>query len=362
MRPWSGSARSTRPTAGRRGAGRATQTLSAETAVEPALKARRRERWIQGVLAACGWLSVAVTAGLVAVLAYETVQFFRLPLDAAGPRPVSQRADLQRFAQARPDLVDRPWKLVREFFTETTWSPLFSTKRFGALPLLAGTALTSLIALAVAVPLGLLAATYLSEFAPEGVRARVKPALELLAGVPTVVYGYFALTFVTPRLQDHVFGQAMAGQNALSAGLVMGVMILPLVASLSEDVMRAVPADLRHGAYALGATPMEAAVRVVLPAALSGIAAACVLALSRAVGETMIVALAAGQSPTWTANPLQTVETITSFIVQVSLGDTPYGSVEYRTLFAVGALLFATTFVMNALSVRVVERFRERYV
>lgn len=327
-----------------------------------ATRVRRRERWVELVLAASGWLSVAVTVALVAVLAYEAVQFFRLPVEAADPQRVAQRADLQRFVEARPDLVGRPWKLVREFFTETTWSPLFSTKRFGVLPLLAGTALISAVALAVAVPLGLLSATYLSEFAPEGVRARVKPALELLAGVPTVVYGYFALTFVTPWLQDHVFGQAMAGQNALSAGLVMGVMILPLVASLSEDVMRAVPADLRYGAYALGANRMEVAVRVVLPAALSGIAAACVLALSRAVGETMIVALAAGQTPNWTANPLATVATVTSFIVQVSLGDTPYGSVEYRTLFAVGALLFAATLMMNVLSVRVVQRFRERYV
>lgn len=330
--------------------------------MESCRKARRRERWIEVGLAASGYLSVAVTVAIVAVLAYETVQFFRMPLHAADPRLLSTRPDLQRLAEARPDLVGNPWRLVREFFTETTWSPLFSTKRFGVLPLLAGTVLTSTIALAVAVPLGLLAATYLSEFAAEGLRARVKPALELLAGVPTIVYGYFALTFVTPLLQDHVFGQALAGQNALSAGLVMGIMILPLVSSLSEDVMRAVPADLRQGAYALGATRMEVALRVVLPAALSGIAAACVLALSRAVGETMIVALAAGQTPNWTWNPLETVETVTAFIVQVSLGDTPYGSVEYRTLFAVGMLLFVVTLGMNVASVRVVQRFRERYL
>jgi phosphate transport system permease protein len=330
--------------------------------MESSRKARRRERWIEVGLAASGYLSVVVTVAIVAVLAYETVQFFRLPLHAADPRLLSARPDLQRLVEARPDLVGNPWRLVREFFTETTWSPLFSTKRFGVLPLLAGTILTSTIALAVAVPLGLLAATYLSEFAAEGLRARVKPALELLAGVPTIVYGYFALTFVTPLLQDYVFGQALAGQNALSAGLVMGIMILPLVSSLSEDVMRAVPADLRQGAYALGATRMEVALRVVLPAALSGIAAACVLALSRAVGETMIVALAAGQTPNWTWNPLETVETVTAFIVQVSLGDTPYGSVEYRTLFAVGMLLFVMTLGMNVVSVRVVQRFRERYL
>lgn len=324
-------------------------------------KARGRERWVALGLATSGWFSIAVTVSLVAVLAYETVQFFRLPLDAANPELVSRRADLQRFAEARPDLVGRPWRLVGEFFTETTWSPLYSTKRFGVLPLVAGTVLTSVIALAVAVPAGLLAAVYLSEFATERVRARLKPTLELLAGVPTVVYGYFALTFVTPWLQDHVFGQAMAGQNALSAGLVMGIMILPLVASLSDDVMRAVPLELRYGAYALGATRTEVAARVVLPAALSGIAAASGLALSRAVGETMIVALAAGQSPNWTLNPLETVETITAFIVQVSLGDTPYGSVEYRTLFAVASLLFAATWVVNVASVHVVQRFRERY-
>jgi phosphate transport system permease protein len=329
--------------------------------VERWRKARRRERWIGLFLAAHGWLSVAVTVGLVAVLAYEAVQFFRLPLDAADPALVARRADLQRFVEARPDLVGNLWGLVREFFTETTWSPLYTTKRFGVLPLVAGTLLTSAVALAVAVPLGLLAAVYLSEFAPGHVRARLKPALEVLAGIPTIVYGYFALTFVTPWLQDHVFGQAMSSQNSLSAGLVMGFMILPLVSSLSDDVMRAVPADLRHGAYALGATRMEVALRVVFPAALSGIGAACVLALSRAVGETMIVALAAGQSPNWTFNPLEPVETITAFIVQVSLGDTPYGSVEYRTLFAVGALLFVSTFVLNVASVRVVQRFRERY-
>ncbi|MDR5708669.1 MAG: phosphate ABC transporter permease subunit PstC [Armatimonadota bacterium] len=299
---------------------------------------------------------------MAAVLAYETVEFFRLPVHSADPDLVARRADLQRFVEARPDLVGRPWRLVREFFTETTWSPLFTTKRFGVLPLVAGTLLTSLIALAVAVPLGLLAAVYLSEFAPENVRRRLKPALELLAGVPTIVYGYFAITFVTPFLQDRVFGAALAGQNALSAGLVMGIMILPLVSSLSEDVMRSVPAELRYGAYALGATPMEVALQVVLPAALSGIAAACVLALSRAVGETMIVALAAGQTPNWTFNPLETVETITAFIVQVSLGDIPYGSVEYRTLFAAGMLLFLLTLLMNVLSVRVVHRFRERYL
>jgi len=321
-----------------------------------------KERWVRAGLAASALLSAGVTLAIVAVLAYETAQFFHLPVEAANPQRVSERPDLQRFVEARPDLVGRPWQLVREFFTETTWSPLYSTKRFGVLPLVAGTALTSAVALLVAVPLGLLTAVYLSEFAPDPVRGRVKPVLEVLAGVPTIVYGYFALTFVTPLLQDHVFGPMMAGQNALSAGLVMGIMILPLVSSLSEDIMRAVPMDLRYGAYALGATRMEVAVRVVVPAAFSGIAAACVLALSRAVGETMIVALAAGQTPNWTFNPLETVETVTAFIVQVSLGDVPYGSVEYRTLFAVGMVLFVLTLAMNVASVRVGQRFRERYL
>ncbi|MDR7554650.1 MAG: phosphate ABC transporter permease subunit PstC [Armatimonadota bacterium] len=330
----------------------------------PAVRLRRRQRdgrLIAAVLAASAYVSVAVTLGIVGVLAYEAVQFFRLPLDAAGAGRLAGRADLQRFAEARPDLLGRPLALVREFFTETTWSPLFASKRFGVLPLVAGTMVTSAIALAVAVPLGLLAAIFLSEFATRRLRDRLKPSLEVLAGVPTVVYGYFALTFVTPWLQDHVFGQALAGQNALAAGLVMGVMILPLVASLSEDVMRAVPADLRHAAYALGATPLEVTLRTVLPAALPGIGAACMLGLARALGETMIVALAAGQSPAWTVNPLEPMMTLTAFVVQVSLGDTPYGSVEYRTLFATGALLLVMTLAINATSIAVIQRVRQRY-
>ncbi|MDR7482822.1 MAG: phosphate ABC transporter permease subunit PstC [Armatimonadota bacterium] len=315
-------------------------------------------RWL---LAGSAYLSIAVTVGIATVLVYETVQFFRLPLDAADPAQVARRADLRRFAEARPDLVGRPLMLVREFVTETIWSPLFATKRFGVLPLVAGTIVTSTIALAVAVPLGLLAAVYLSEIATPRLRTRLKPALEVLAGIPTIVYGYFALTFVTPWLQDHVFGSRLAGQNALAAGIVMGMMIVPLVASLSEDALRAVPLELRHGAYALGATPLEVVWRVVVPAAASGVGAACLLALSRAVGETMIVALAAGQMPAWTFNPLDAVETLTAFIVQVSLGDTPYGSVEYRTLFAAGMLLFIMTAVMNVTSVLLIRRVRERY-
>jgi phosphate transport system permease protein len=211
----------------------------------------------------------------------------------------------------------------------------------------------------VALPMGLVSAIYLSEYAPNRVRRVVKPTLEILAGVPTVVYGYFALMFVTPLLQRYLPG--LSGFNALSPGIVMGIMILPLVSSLSEDAMRAVPNGLREGAYALGATRMQTALRVVVPAALSGITAAFILAASRAVGETMIVAIAAGQQPRLTANPLVPIETMTAYIVQVSLGDTPQGTLEYRTIFAVGMLLFVMTFALNLVSTWLRERFRQEY-
>jgi phosphate transport system permease protein len=219
--------------------------------------------------------------------------------------------------------------------------------------------LVSLIAMAVAVPAGLLSAIYLSEYAPERVRRTVKPVLELLAGVPTVVYGYFALLFVTPLLQRFIPG--LAGFNALGPGVVMGIMILPLVSSLSEDAMRGVPRGLREGSYALGATRMQTSLKVVVPAALSGITAAFILAISRAIGETMIVAIASGQQPRLTANPLVPIETMTTYIVQVSMGDTPQGTIEYRTIFAVGMLLFLGTFSLNLVSTWLRERFREEY-
>jgi phosphate transport system permease protein len=218
----------------------------------------------------------------------------------------------------------------------------------------------STIAIVVAAPMGLLVAVYLSEYAPDRLRRIVKPALEVLAGVPTVVYGYFALTFVTPLLQAVIPG--LAGFNALSPGLVMGLMILPLVTSLSEDAMRAVPMGLREGAYALGASRRQTALQVVVPAAFSGIVSACILAVSRAIGETMIVAIAAGQQPRLTANPLVPIETITAYVVQVSLGDAPRGTLEYRTVSVVGLLLFLGTFVLNALSMWLRERLREKYV
>lgn len=288
----------------------------------------RRERAIHALLATCGLVSILTTAGIVAVLLFETIAFFReVPL----------------------------W----QFLTDREWTPLFVDKKFGIVVLLSATFLTSAIALVLAIPVGLMSAIYLSEVAPRGVRRVVKPLLEVLAGVPTVVYGYFALLFVTPLLQRLIPG--LSGFNALSAGLVMGVMIIPLVVSLSEDALFAVPQNLRDGAYALGATRFQVATRVVMPAALSGIVASFILAVSRAVGETMIVAIAAGQTPNLTLNPLVPVETMTAYIVQVSLGDTPTGTLEFKTIFAVGMTLFLLTLVLNVLSHRLVSRFRERY-
>ena len=288
----------------------------------------RIERLIESVRVACAALSIVVTLGIISVLAVETLQFFR---------------------EVSP--VD--------FLFGTVWTPLFFQKSFGVLPLVSGTLLVSVIAMSVAGPAGLLTAIYLSEYAPARVRRVVKPILEVLAGVPTVVYGYFALLFVTPLLQQVIPG--LSGFNALSPGLVMGIMILPMVSSLSEDALRGVPGGLREAAYALGATKMQTTLRVVLPAALSGISAAGILAVSRAIGETMIVTIAAGQQPRLTANPLVSIETMTAYIVQVSLGDTPTGTLAYRTIFAVGMLLFVSTFLLNLVSNWLRERFREEY-
>jgi phosphate transport system permease protein len=292
------------------------------------MRARVGEWMIERVLFLCAALSVLTTAGIVIVLAAETAGFLS---------EVS----------------------LLEFLTGTEWTPLFANKQFGVLPLVGGTLLVSAIAMIVALPMGLMSAIYLSEYAPAGFRRVVKPVLEVLAGVPTVVYGYFALMFVTPLLQGFIPG--LAGFNALSPGIVMGIMILPLVSSLSEDAMRAVPQGLREGAYALGATRMQTSLSVVVPAAFSGITAASILAVSRAIGETMIVAIAAGQQPRLTASPLVPVETMTAYIVQVSLGDTPQGTLEYRTIFAVGMLLFLMTFALNMVSTWLRERFREEY-
>lgn len=279
------------------------------------------ERLLEGVLAASAALSVLTTAGIVAVLLAEAVPFF---LDVG----------------------------LAAFLGDTEWTPLFAEPRFGIWPLVAGTALTTGIALCVAAPLGLMAAITLSEFAPRPVREVLKPMLELLAGVPSVVYGYLALTLLTPLLQRVV--PDLAGFNALGAGIAMGVMILPLVASLAEDALRAVPHSLREAAWALGAGRLPTLFRVTLPAARSGVLAALTLALGRAVGETMIVAIAAGQQPRLTLDPRVPIETMTAFIVQVSLGDAPTGTLAWRTLFAVGACLFALTFSVNALARRLV--------
>jgi phosphate transport system permease protein len=293
-------------------------------------RATRRliETGIERLLFACAAASVLVTAGIIGVLLFETFAFFG---DVA--------------------LVD--------FLTDTEWTPLFSEKHFGILPLVIGTVLVSAIAMAVALPAGLLSAIYLSEYAPRGARRVIKPVLEVLAGIPTVVYGYFALLFVTPLLQRWIPG--LSGFNALGPGIVMGIMILPLVSSLSEDALHAVPNGLREGAYALGATRMQTALRVVVPAAFSGISASFILAISRAIGETMIVAIAAGQMPILTLDPTVPIMTMTAYIVQVSLGDTPAGTIEYRTIFAVGMALFAMTFALNLVSGWLRRRFREEY-
>ena len=248
---------------------------------------------------------------------------------------------------------------VWEFLTGTRWSPILKPNSFGVLPLVGGTLLVALLAAVVAVPVGLGTAIFLAEYAPDPVRRVVKPVLEVLAGIPTVVYGYFALTFVTPLLQ--IIFPDMIVFNALSAGMVMGIMIIPMVSSLSEDAMVAVPRSLRQAGYALGATRLEVSLRVVVPAALSGIVASFILAMSRAIGETMLVTIAAGATPNLTWNPLESVQAMTAYIVQVSLGEAAHGSLEYNTIFAVGLLLFMMTLLMSLLGQWVVRRWREEY-
>ena len=248
---------------------------------------------------------------------------------------------------------------IWEFLTGTRWTPILKPRAYGVLPLVSGTLLVTVIAAAVALPVGLFTAIFLSEYAPDKIRRIIKPVLEILAGIPTVVYGYFALTFVTPQLQ--VIFPDLLVFNALSAGLVMGLMIIPMVSSLSEDAMLSVPRSLREAAYALGATRFEVSLKVVVPAALSGIISAFILAISRAIGETMLVTIAAGATPRLTLNPLESVQTMTAYIVQLSLGEAAVGSLEYNTIFAVGLVLFAMTLIMNLLGFWVVRRFREAY-
>ena len=291
-------------------------------------KSRTGEKFIETALLACGILSIFTTVGIIGVLLFETIGFFK---------EVS----------------------VIEFFTDTEWTPLFVKKHFGILPLAAGTALTSAIAILVAGPLGILTAIFLSEYAPARLRQILKPILEILAGVPTIVYGYFALLFVTPLLQKLI--PSLGGFNALSPGIVMGIMIIPLISSLSEDAMYAVPRGLREAAYALGSSRLQTAWQVVVPAAFSGITASFVIAISRAIGETMLVAIAAGQMPNLTFNPLVPIETMTTYIVQISLGDTPTGTLEFRTIFAVGMVLFLSTFALNLVGDFLRQRFREQY-
>ena len=248
---------------------------------------------------------------------------------------------------------------LSEFLFDTEWTPLFTQKHYGILPLLSGTLLTTMIALITAVPLGIVIAVYLSEYAPRNFRKAIKPALEILAAVPTVVYGFFALTVVTPFLQSFI--PDLSTFNALSAGMVMGIMIIPVISSLSEDALYAVPKSLREASYGMGATKFQTAFRVVVPAASSGIMVSVILGISRAIGETMIVAIAAGQQPTMTFDPREAVETITAYIVQVSQGDVPHDSIEYRTIFAAGITLFALTFVLNNISFWIRKKYQEKY-
>jgi phosphate transport system permease protein len=287
-----------------------------------------KERGIELLLLCAALTSIVITLGIVGVLVYESITFFR---------------DISLF----------------DFLTDTQWTPLFSEPHYGILPLVSGTLITTAVALLVAIPMGSLVAIYLSEYARSNVRETVKPALELLSAVPTVVYGYFALLFVTPALQK--IWPGLPGFNMLSAGLVIGIMIVPYVSSVSEDAMRAVPVYLREGAYALGATRMQTAVRVVFPSALSGIAAAYVLGVSRAIGETMVVAIAAGMQPTLTWNPLEPAATMTAYIVQVSLGDLPHGSVGYQTIFATGLTLLLMTLLFNIAGHVLRKRYRQVY-
>jgi phosphate transport system permease protein len=292
------------------------------------MKREKKERFIELLLKLSALVTVLTTLGIVWVLFSESYSFFK---------EVS----------------------IVEFLTDNQWTPLFANKRFGIMPLVCGTLLTTTIALVVALPTGLTIAIYLSEYAPQKMRNILKPLLELLAAVPSVVYGFFALMVVSPFLKT-IFPN-ISGFNALSAGIVMGIMIIPFVSSLSEDALRAVPKSLRESSYALGSTRLQTSFRVMVPAASSGIVVSVILAFSRAIGETMIVAIAAGQQPRLTFNPLVPIETITAYIVQVSLGDVPHGSLEYKTIFAAGMTLFVFTFILNNISFLVKKKFREEY-
>ncbi|MAO74764.1 MAG: phosphate ABC transporter permease subunit PstC [Chloroflexi bacterium] len=283
---------------------------------------------VKYIFLACASLSILTTLAILLTLSYQAYEFFK---------EIS----------------------IIEFLTGTRWTPILKPRSYGVLPLVSGTLLVTVIAAMVAIPIGLSTAIFLSEYAPDWLRRIIKPILEVLAGIPTVVYGYFALTFVTPLLQ--VFLPDLIIFNALSAGIVMGVMIIPMVSSLSEDAMISVPRSLREGAYALGATRYEVSLRIVVPAALSGIIAAFIIAISRAIGETMLVTIAAGATPKMTFDPTESIQTMTAYIVQLALGEAPVGSLEYNTIFAVALVLFALTLLMNLLGFWIVTRFREEY-
>lgn len=287
-----------------------------------------KEFFIEALLFLAAASSIAITMGIMGILIVEALPFFS---------HVS----------------------LAEFLTETTWTPLFANAKYGILPLLAGTLNTTLVALIVAIPLGSIAAIYLSEFASPRAREVIKPLLELLSGVPTVVYGYFALLFVTPMLQKIM--PELPGFNVLSAGLVIGVMIIPYVSSLSEDAMRSVPMYLREASHALGATRLQTSLKVVFPASLSGVTSAYILGISRAVGETMVVAIAAGNVPNFTLDPTEPASTITAFIVQVSLGDVPHGSIGYQSIYVAGLTLLVITLIFNAIGFYLKTKFRESY-
>ncbi|MBK8414902.1 MAG: phosphate ABC transporter permease subunit PstC [Bacteroidetes bacterium] len=293
------------------------------------MKKRDREKLIELGLAACALLTILTTAGILYVLLFEAFQFF-----------------------SEVSIVD--------FLTDTQWTPLFADKHFGILPLLTGTLLTSFIAIMVALPIGLTIALYLNEYTSPRFKNIIKPLLEILASVPTVVYGFFALTIVTPFLQT-IF-PSMSGFNSLSAGFVMGIMIIPYVSSLSDDAISAVPRYIREGSLALGATRFQTAFKVIIPSASSGIIVSAILAISRAIGETMIVAIAAGQQPKLTLDPFVPIETITTYIVQVSLGDVAHNSLEYRTIFAAGIALFVFTFLLNNASYYLNKKLEKKYV
>ncbi len=289
---------------------------------------KARDRVVEALLLACGMVAVFITVAIVAILVSESAVFFE-------------------------------HVTLKEFLTDPLWTPLFADAHYGIMPLVAGTLTTTFVALAVAIPFGTTIAIYLSEFAPHKVRESLKPVLELLGAVPTVVYGYFALLVVTPVLQKLL--PELPGFNMLGAGIVMGLMIVPFVASVSEDAMRSVPVYMREGSYAMGATRLQTALRVVVPGAFSGIAAAYILGISRAVGETMVVSIAAGMQPNLTFDPTQPAATITAYIVQVSLGDLPHGSIGYQTIFAAGLVLMIITLLFNVAGFFLTRKFREAY-